>query len=175
MKRILRYTMMSLLLSASVLWGAFSVSAASRDAFSHQATFQQAAQDTSLIKSTQTQEGEVKEPRTTRSLFSTWFLQPFRNSGNAARDNEKLVSNVKIFPNPVVETVNLNFQLAKRSEVSVKMMDALGNEILTLFNQVLDAGPQSHSFEIQGKLSTGVYFIRVTAGTETVIKRISVL
>ncbi|HZH54524.1 MAG TPA: T9SS type A sorting domain-containing protein [Sphingobacteriaceae bacterium] len=111
--------------------------------------------------------------RTSRSFFSTWFLQPFRSV--PAQENEKLVSNVRVFPSPVVETVNLTFRLGKRAEVSVKIMDALGNEMLSLLNQTMDAGTQNHSFEIQGKLSSGMYFVRVTAGTETVIKRISVL
>ena len=54
-------------------------------------------------------------------------------------------------------------------------MDALGNEVMTLLNQQLDSGNQSHVFETHNKLSKGYYFIRVAAGTETVVKRISVL
>lgn len=111
--------------------------------------------------------------RSSRSFFSTWFLQPFRSA--PTQETEKLISNVKVFPSPVVETINLSFRLGQRSEVSVKVMDALGNEMLSLLSQTLDSGTQNHTFEIQGKLSSGMYFVRVTAGTETVIKRISVL
>jgi hypothetical protein len=59
--------------------------------------------------------------------------------------------------------------------VSIKVMDALGNELLTLFSQNVDSGNQNHSFDIQKRLSPGLYFLKVTAGTETVIKRISIL
>lgn len=107
-----------------------------------------------------------------RSIFSP-FRQffPLRTS----RVQDKLISNVKIFPNPVADQINLSFLLDKQSEVSIKVMDALGNEVMTLLSQELDAGNQSHVFETHNKLSKGYYFIRVAAGAETVVKRISVL
>ncbi|WP_257657260.1 T9SS type A sorting domain-containing protein [Parapedobacter lycopersici] len=98
---------------------------------------------------------------------------PFR-MGNASMD-DKLLSNVKVFPNPVVDQINLSFRLSKQQAVSIKVMDALGNEVMTLLDQQLDAGNQHHAFETNDKLTNGFYFIRVSAGTETVIKRISVL
>lgn len=123
------------------------------------------------------QQGVAQDPpqksAPSRSIFSSWFFQPFRSAPN--QPNDKLLSNVKVFPNPTVETINLSFRLVKGAEVSIKIMDALGNEMLVLLQENLDAGNQNHSFEIQNRLSTGVYFIRLTSGTETVVKRISVL
>lgn len=111
-------------------------------------------------------------PRNSRSIFSP-FRQIFPSKTN--RVQEKLISNVKVFPNPIVDQINLSFRLDKQAEVSIKVMDALGNEVMTLLNQELDSGNQSHVFETHNKLSKGYYFIRVAAGTETVVKRISVL
>ena len=88
--------------------------------------------------------------------------------------NEKLINNVKVFYNPVAEQITLNFTLNQPNVVVVKVMDALGNEVLNLMNGRLDAGLQSLSFDTNGKLSTGFYFVRVSSGTETVVKRISV-
>ena len=93
---------------------------------------------------------------------------------NTIKDSEKLINNVKVFYNPIAEQVNLSFKLAKSSSVSIKVMDALGNEILQLMNGNLDAGVQNLSFEHGGKLTTGFYFARVVAGSETVVKRFSV-
>jgi hypothetical protein len=113
------------------------------------------------------------EKRAQRSLFSSFrnFL-PFRTNNT---DNDKLLSSVKVFPNPIVDQISLSYRLGKQSPVSIKVMDALGNEVMTLLDQELDAGPQSHVFETSNKLTNGFYFIRVSAGTETVVKRISVL
>ena len=114
------------------------------------------------------------ETRSQRSFFSALKdFFPFKASNNAA--NEKLLSGVKVFPNPIVDQINLSYRLDKQSTVSIKVMDALGNEVMTLLNQELDAGPQSHVFDTNNKLTNGFYFIRVSAGTETVVKRISVL
>jgi len=113
--------------------------------------------------------------RSTRSFFAAWFLQPFRSSSGNNIQSDKLLSNVKVLPNPSGETLSVSFRLGKRAEVSIKIMDALGNELTTLFNQTLDSGIQNHSLEIQQKLSPGFYFVRVSTGSETVVKRISIL
>ena len=110
-----------------------------------------------------------------RSFFgSLKSFFPFQ-IGNTAGVDEKLLSNVKVFPNPVSDQINLSFRLGQQETVSIKVMDALGNEVMTLLDQQLTAGTQSHSFDTGDKLTNGFYFIRVTAGTETVVKRISVL
>lgn len=93
---------------------------------------------------------------------------------NNIKETEKLINNVKVFYNPIAEQINLSFKLAKSSSVSIKVMDALGNEILQLMNGNLDSGIQNLSFEHGGKLTTGFYFVRVVAGSETVVKRFSI-
>ena len=113
------------------------------------------------------------EKRTQRSFLSSFMsFFPFKSNNIV---NEKLLSSVKVFPNPIVDQISLSYRLDKQSAVSIKVMDALGNEVMTLLNQELDAGPQNHVFETNNKLTNGFYFIRVSAGTETVVKRISVL
>ncbi len=132
----------------------------------------------SVVKKNEVREGALRvgaagKGNSQRSFFSSFKnFFPFR--GNHV-DNDKLLSNVKVFPNPVAESINLSFRLGKQSSVSIKVMDALGNEVMTLLHQDLDEGNQSHAFETNNKLTNGFYFIRVSAGTETVVKRISVL
>lgn len=93
----------------------------------------------------------------------------------AEKDNaDKNITNVKVIFNPIAQQITVSFKLGKQSSVSVKLMDALGNEVLNLSNSVLDQGLQTLSFDIEGKVSPGFYFVRVTSGTETVVKRISV-
>ena len=87
----------------------------------------------------------------------------------------KILSNVKIYPNPVAEQLNLSYFVNKDSNVTIKIMDVLGNEIATLLSQRMPAGEQTNSFPIASKLSSGYYFIRLIVGNETVIKRVSIL
>lgn len=87
---------------------------------------------------------------------------------------DKMITNVKVMYNPVASQINTSFKLTKQSNISIKLMDALGNEVLNLSNSPLDAGNHNLSFETEGKVSAGFYFVRVSSGTETVVKRISI-
>lgn len=100
---------------------------------------------------------------------------PFSFTYKMDQESSKTLSNVKVFPNPVTDQINLAFRLSKDIKVTIKIMDALGNEIMTLLSQRLSAGDQSQGFMIDRKLNSGYYFIRVMAGSETVVKRIQVL
>ena len=93
---------------------------------------------------------------------------------SVAEKSDKVITNVKVFYNPIAEQVLLTFKLSQQQNVSIKVMDALGSEVLNLMNGRLDAGSQNLSFDTNGKLTTGFYFVRVTSGSETVVKRISV-
>ncbi len=91
------------------------------------------------------------------------------------RDNDKILNNVKVYPNPVADQLNLSYYINKDSKVTIKIMDVLGNEITTLFTERLSAGDQANSFNIASRLNSGFYFIRVSVGSEIITKRISVL
>jgi len=170
MRKFLHHIVVILSLNATVLAG---------DVYAEQLSAVRATDTTRVVKQGEagaaTQLASSSDRRAQRSFFSSFrnFL-PFR-IGNSAPENEKLLSSVKVFPNPVVDQISLSYRLSKTSTVSIKVMDALGNEVMTLLNQELDAGPQSHVFDTSNKLTNGFYFIRVSAGTETVVKRISVL
>ncbi|OAQ42084.1 hypothetical protein A5893_02925 [Pedobacter psychrophilus] len=87
----------------------------------------------------------------------------------------KPIDNVKVYPNPVSDQLNLSYSLKKQSLVTIKIMDILGNEVAVLMSQKMDAGNQNNKFIIESKLNTGFYFVRIVAGSDSIIKRISVL
>jgi len=91
------------------------------------------------------------------------------------KPDDKLLNNVQVFPNPVTDQINLKYDLSRYSNVTIKIVDVLGNDIATLFSQRVEPGEQNFSYSLNSKLSRGFYFVRIVAGTESVIKRISVL
>ncbi|MBC7912595.1 MAG: T9SS type A sorting domain-containing protein [Pyrinomonadaceae bacterium] len=95
--------------------------------------------------------------------------------GGSVISDLKVLSNVKVYPNPVADQLNLSYFVTKDSNVTIKIMDVLGNEITTLLSQRLPAGEQINSFPIVSRLNSGYYFIRLIVGNETIIKRISIL
>ncbi|HTK19725.1 MAG TPA: T9SS type A sorting domain-containing protein [Mucilaginibacter sp.] len=94
---------------------------------------------------------------------------------NVIRTDDKLLTDVQVYPNPVTDIINVKYVLSRNALVTVKVMDVLGNDVMTLVSQRIGSGEQSFTYPVSNKLSRGFYFIRVVAGTESVIKRISVL
>lgn len=99
-------------------------------------------------------------------------------SSNKSSNNlkqEKILTVLKVYPNPVDDQINLILRMDRESNLSVKIMDLLGNEIVTLSNERVPAGEQTKSYTIPNRLNSGIYFLKIMSGTETIVKRISVL
>lgn len=90
-------------------------------------------------------------------------------------NDDKLLYDVQVYPNPVTDVINIKYMLSRNAIVTVKVMDILGNDVITLISQRIGSGEQNFSYVVNNKLARGFYFIRIVAGTESVIKRISVL
>lgn len=101
--------------------------------------------------------------------------QAVKNAPQPSLDLQKPIENVKVYPNPVSDQINLSYSLKREGLVTIKILDVLGNEVSTLFNQKLTAGTQNNKFIIEEKLNAGFYFVRITSGSDSIIKRISVL
>jgi predicted GH43/DUF377 family glycosyl hydrolase len=67
------------------------------------------------------------------------------------------------YPNPFNPEVSIEYFLPKEEHVSVKVIDALGQEVVTLIDQRQAAGRHAVYWNANG-YATGVYFYRMTAG-----------
>jgi hypothetical protein len=110
-----------------------------------------------------------------KNSYSSNKVSSNKNISNVSLDQTKPLDNVKIYPNPVSNQINLTYSLKKESVVTIKIMDVLGNEVMVLMSKKMDAGEQNNKFLIETKLSSGFYFVRLSAGSDSIIKRISVL
>ena len=91
------------------------------------------------------------------------------------KSEDKLLMNVQVFPNPVSDQINVKYELSRYSLVTIKIVDVLGNDIKTIFAERLEPGEKTLNYALSDKLNRGFYFVRIIAGNESVIKRISVL
>ena len=122
--------------------------------------------------------GDVPSYRPNYTPGGTSFT-PYSSALSKARagagKSDKVLSVLRVYPNPVDDQINLTLRLERESTVSIKIMDLLGNEVVTLSTERLSAGEQTKTFTIPNKLNSGIYFLRFITGSETVVKRISVL
>lgn len=136
---------------------------------------------------------KFKDSRPNRPVFNTSYTTDFEafmfkmtslktgvntvktKTNSSVVESQKPIDNVKVFPNPVSDQLNITYSLKKDNLVTIKILDVLGNEVAVLLNQRLPSGDQVNKFIIESKLNTGFYFLRIVAGSDSIVKRIAVL
>lgn len=78
-------------------------------------------------------------------------------SSEQITDSYRLFQN---YPNPFNPSTTIKFEIPKKEFVSLKIFDALGNEIESSYNKLLNAGTYDYNFNAAG-LSSGVYFYKL--------------
>jgi hypothetical protein len=91
-------------------------------------------------------------------------------------EKNKLFQN---YPNPFNPSTNIKFQITNNSFITLKVYDILGKEVATLVNKNLQAGTYEVPFSTDQftgiRISSGIYFYRITAGQFTEIKKLVIL
>jgi hypothetical protein len=78
------------------------------------------------------------------------------------------------YPNPFNPSTKIKFAVPERSNVLIKVYDILGSEVVTLVNEEMNAGRYEKNFNAAG-LSSGVYLLRMEAGTYASTKKMILL
>jgi len=90
--------------------------------------------------------------------------------------SDKLLSNVQVYPNPIVDQMNLKYMVSRNTNVTIRLMDVLGNNVATLYSDRVETGEVKLVHDLKSnRLTSGFYFLKVTAGTESIIKRVTIL
>jgi len=114
------------------------------------------------------------------SECSLWFLPEAKIVTAVAERPKPAPTNFALqqnYPNPFSTngtfdnpSTTISFSLPVAAEVKLRVLDILGNEVATLINGRLAAGPHQVIFAPQ-KLSSGVYFYRLQAGEFSIMKK----
>jgi len=80
--------------------------------------------------------------------------------------------NVSIFPNPAVDNANINLVLIENSNVSINMINALGQTVYT--TEINNVNGAQNVQVNTSNLETGMYFVNVTINGNTTTERINV-
>jgi len=104
--------------------------------------------------------------------LDAWAIKLDVENTTAVENEESLPREFSLdynYPNPFNPTTTIRYQLPERSTVSLKVYNTLGQEVLTLVNEVQSAGAHSVIFDAKNNknsysLASGVYFYRLQAG-----------
>jgi hypothetical protein len=79
------------------------------------------------------------------------------------------------YPNPFNPVTTLDFSLQARGEVEMAVYDLVGHKVRTLVNAAMSSGVHSVTWDGRNDsgdlLSSGIYFYRLTAGSNTITKK----
>ncbi|MBE0572404.1 MAG: PQQ-binding-like beta-propeller repeat protein [Ignavibacteriaceae bacterium] len=78
------------------------------------------------------------------------------------------------YPNPFNSTTHIDFLLMERSKITLKIFNALGQEINTLVDEEMIPGYYSRTFYAKD-LPSGIYFYTLTSGNFMVTKKLILL
>ncbi|CAH0999417.1 1,4-alpha-glucan branching enzyme GlgB [Neolewinella maritima] len=76
-----------------------------------------------------------------------------------------------VYPNPTSGQLTTTFTLERSAEVTLTLLDLLGRPVQQVFRGSLGAGSQTVPGQVGG-LPTGTYFLRLTDGTASAIRRV---
>lgn len=90
-------------------------------------------------------------------LNITYTVTPVVSNGQISSEVPANFGLAQNYPNPFNPSTQIKYDIAKSSFVSLKVYDAIGNEVSTIYNGNLNAGRYSADFNASN-LATGIYF-----------------
>lgn len=104
-------------------------------------------------------------------VYTTFDIDITSADNNPVPNSFELSQN---YPNPFNPSTRIDYSIAERSNVSIKVYDLLGKEVATLVNEVKDAGSNYVIFDASN-LSSGMYIYTITAGNFTASKKMMLM
>ena len=106
----------------------------------------------------------------------------FTGTGLAVNDESSKITKFKLFdnyPNPFNPTTNIEFSLNERNFVTITVYDLVGNTIKTLFNDIMEPGLNTLTWDSRDNngslVSSGIYFYSLQSGYQSQTKKMMLL
>lgn len=78
------------------------------------------------------------------------------------------------YPNPFNPSTTINFTLPQNSNVTLKIYNALGEEVKSLVNRFMESGVHTVNFNAND-LNSGIYFYRLEAGQYSEVRKMTLI
>jgi hypothetical protein len=105
------------------------------------------------------------------------FVAEIINNTTRVEDNDPIPSSIILYqnyPNPFNSSTTIEYEIPKLSHVKIDVYDVLGRRIVALIDKEHNAGNYSITFN-DSKLSSGIYFYKITAGNFIQTKKMILL
>ncbi|MFI1745468.1 LamG-like jellyroll fold domain-containing protein [Thalassobellus sediminis] len=113
--------------------------------------------------------GAIHSVKVTPSVLSPTEFMEISSLGVKENDKNQLIT--KVSPNPISSSSLVTYQLDEPGKVSIKIINILGKEVATIFNDFKNIG--SHKLDINSNnLNSGMYFLVINSGNKTSVQKI---
>ncbi len=96
----------------------------------------------------------------------------------SVNNKNEIVSDFKLYqnyPNPFNPSTIISYYLPVSSNVTLKIINSIGQEVKTLINEFQTAGFHSKNIDFNSALPSGVYFYKLNAGKFSSVKKMLLL
>jgi len=83
-------------------------------------------------------------------------------------------SAVSVFPNPVIDHINLNYDVKQESQVEIKLFDLEGKMVMPLYSGKRQPGNYSGDYKFPFNLDNGIYLLEISSESARITKKILV-
>ncbi|MCE9540809.1 MAG: T9SS type A sorting domain-containing protein [Bacteroidetes bacterium] len=88
-------------------------------------------------------------------------------------EENEMLNNVRVYPNPITNTAVVDFSLSESNNVSITLVNALGQLELSKDLGKMSAGIQNYSLDAT-LISNGLYFLNIKIGDNTITKKVAI-
>jgi len=90
-------------------------------------------------------------------------------------DAPLVISSLKLYPNPAVNAVQLDYYLQKSGVVYIDLIDESGKLIKSLFSAQQSSGAHHDSFSLSPDVAKGVYVVELRSGSQSLMRKLVIL
>jgi hypothetical protein len=80
-----------------------------------------------------------------------------------------------ISPNPANDNAKISFSLGNQGNIEIELYDTRGKLIKKLFNELMESGTHTISFDIDGNINSGTYFLNIRFNGFSWIEKLNIV
>ena len=109
----------------------------------------------------------------TSAYGNNLYVDNINVSAAAGVEENNLVNNVTVYPNPASNNASVDFNLTSDNNVSIVLVNTVGQLIMSENLGNMNTGIHTYQMDASS-LSNGLYFLNITVGNNTITKKVAI-
>ena len=108
------------------------------------------------------------------ALVGTDDIGPAETEFTTGINDNDLSRSLNVYPNPVTDFANINFEVLKPGKVNISLFNVFGQKVKEMATEALAPGNQKVTWDLadNSRISAGVYYLRIDMAGESAVRKI---